>query len=334
MEGQLAKAQRPIELILSRQLASYLVMPICLVDNSGSMRADDVKPTRLAAAQAAARAHFGTSAEALTAFQAASLAGTLPHPLTSNPTRSPGRMAWRRDLILTRMGGGTRELTPVPVAPDPDEPPVVVDAAGGGFGDGEPAGVEGDRGVVGGAAVLHRQHHLAAEPGVRGPDRVHGPTDGFDEADQVGEGLALDPGLVQRVGVVAVHAGLGHEPVGFVFDDPPRCRAESHEHPATHERGDRVEPFGPEERPQPGHGRGHHLFVVGRLEGAAVAGMVGPAADQRDGLALDQVGQGPAASGTAVVAIGRELDDTEAGLRVGVVDADDLARQLLVGREQ
>lgn len=72
-------------------------------------------------AEAAAQEYFGTSAGGLTAFQAASLAATLPHPLTSNPDRQPGRMAWRRDMILARMGGSGPVQT-VPLGPDtPDD---------------------------------------------------------------------------------------------------------------------------------------------------------------------------------------------------------------------
>jgi monofunctional glycosyltransferase len=55
---------------------------------------------------AAAEHYFGVPPSQLSAFQSASLAGTLPHPLTSNPGTRPGRMAWRRDLILERMGMG------------------------------------------------------------------------------------------------------------------------------------------------------------------------------------------------------------------------------------
>ncbi|MBW3535187.1 MAG: transglycosylase domain-containing protein [Gemmatimonadetes bacterium] len=73
----------------------------------------------------AARHYFGTSAEDLGPFQAASLAATLPHPLTSNPETRPGRMAWRRDLIVARMSGRDRQRSPVPVAPEPVETPDV-----------------------------------------------------------------------------------------------------------------------------------------------------------------------------------------------------------------
>jgi monofunctional biosynthetic peptidoglycan transglycosylase len=54
-------------------------------------------------AEAAARTYFGRSAANLTREQAAALAATLPHPLTSNPKTRPGRMAWRRDMILRLM---------------------------------------------------------------------------------------------------------------------------------------------------------------------------------------------------------------------------------------
>lgn len=57
--------------------------------------------------EAAAQAYFGKSARALGRFEAASLAATLPHPRTSNPARNSGRMAWRRDLLLSRLGGGS-----------------------------------------------------------------------------------------------------------------------------------------------------------------------------------------------------------------------------------
>lgn len=65
---------------------------------------------------AAARAYFGVPAQRLNRFQAASLAATLPHPLTSNPAHRPGRMAWRRDLILARLAG--RNVV-IPVEPEP-----------------------------------------------------------------------------------------------------------------------------------------------------------------------------------------------------------------------
>jgi monofunctional biosynthetic peptidoglycan transglycosylase len=64
-------------------------------------------------AEAAARHYFGRSAANLSADQAASLAATLPHPLTSNPNLRPGRMAWRKRIILRLMG----VEGPVPTVP-------------------------------------------------------------------------------------------------------------------------------------------------------------------------------------------------------------------------
>jgi monofunctional biosynthetic peptidoglycan transglycosylase len=63
-------------------------------------------------AEAAARHYFRRSAAGLTRDQAAALAATLPHPLTSNPRTRPGRMAWRKQLILQRMArtGPTRTV--------------------------------------------------------------------------------------------------------------------------------------------------------------------------------------------------------------------------------
>jgi len=73
--------------------------------------------------EAASQIYFQRSARELTRTQAASLAATLPHPLTSNPATAPGRMAWRRDLILDRMAGGARPVPP-PEAPDPVDIPL------------------------------------------------------------------------------------------------------------------------------------------------------------------------------------------------------------------
>jgi hypothetical protein len=76
-------------------------------------------------AEAAARHYFSRAAADLTADQAAALAATLPHPLTSNPRTRPGRMQWRKQLILSRMGGsGT-----VPTVPLEPEPPADAGAA-------------------------------------------------------------------------------------------------------------------------------------------------------------------------------------------------------------
>lgn len=53
--------------------------------------------------EAASRAYFGKSASRLTRVEAATLAGTLPAPTTSNPRERPGRMLWKRDWILGHM---------------------------------------------------------------------------------------------------------------------------------------------------------------------------------------------------------------------------------------
>ena len=74
-------------------------------------------------AEAAAQYYFDKPAAKLTPSEAASLAATLPHPLTSNPRYRPGRMSWRRGLILARMGVAG------PVKTVPLEPPGTSDTA-------------------------------------------------------------------------------------------------------------------------------------------------------------------------------------------------------------
>jgi monofunctional biosynthetic peptidoglycan transglycosylase len=69
-------------------------------------------------AEAAARTYFGKPASALTLSEAAALAGTLPHPLTSNPALNPRQMRWRQNLILDRLDP-SRGLPPPP-GPLPD----------------------------------------------------------------------------------------------------------------------------------------------------------------------------------------------------------------------
>jgi monofunctional glycosyltransferase len=65
-------------------------------------------------AQAAALAYFERGAEELTLEQAAALAATLPHPLSSNPSHRPARMAWRQEMLLARLRS--------PPSPPPDVP--------------------------------------------------------------------------------------------------------------------------------------------------------------------------------------------------------------------
>jgi monofunctional glycosyltransferase len=84
-------------------------------------------------AEAAARHYFGHSAATLSLDEAATLAATLPHPLTSNPAYRPSRMLWRKDLILARLdprSGLPDAPLPLPepeieieIEPDFDVPP-------------------------------------------------------------------------------------------------------------------------------------------------------------------------------------------------------------------
>lgn len=62
--------------------------------------------------EAASQAYFGHSARTLTRAEAATLAGLLPFPLSSNPRFRPGRMTWRKNLILRRMQGEAVEIPP------------------------------------------------------------------------------------------------------------------------------------------------------------------------------------------------------------------------------
>ena len=70
-------------------------------------------------AEAAARSYFGRSASSLSLDQAAALAATLPHPLTSSPARNPGRMVWRKNLLLERLDPSSA----LPPSPMPLPPP-------------------------------------------------------------------------------------------------------------------------------------------------------------------------------------------------------------------
>lgn len=69
--------------------------------------------------QAAAEAYFGRDAQDLSLEQAAALAATLPHPLSSNPAFRPGQMDWRKRHLLTRLRGppAPPEIQ-VPLLPD------------------------------------------------------------------------------------------------------------------------------------------------------------------------------------------------------------------------
>jgi len=70
--------------------------------------------------EAASQAYFRRPAARLTTEQAAQLAGTLPFPLRSNPAYRPGRMRWRQQWVLRRMGG---ERVRIPAAEDTTEAP-------------------------------------------------------------------------------------------------------------------------------------------------------------------------------------------------------------------
>jgi monofunctional biosynthetic peptidoglycan transglycosylase len=77
--------------------------------------------------EAASQRYFHRSAKGLSAEQAATLAAVLPFPRSSNPNYRPGRMNWRKNLILRRLRGEPVEVplvepeTPVDIpSPIPD----------------------------------------------------------------------------------------------------------------------------------------------------------------------------------------------------------------------
>src|SRR2546421_673418 len=63
-------------------------------------------------ADAASKAYFGVRPDALRPAQAAALAPTLPHPLTSNPAYHPNRMLARRDWIVAWDYGDSMVVMP------------------------------------------------------------------------------------------------------------------------------------------------------------------------------------------------------------------------------
>jgi len=77
-------------------------------------------------AQAAAEAYFNEGADDLTLDQAAALAATLPHPLSSNPAFRASRMAWRKEMLLHRMRARP------PPSPPPVNVPLLPDTASAG----------------------------------------------------------------------------------------------------------------------------------------------------------------------------------------------------------
>ncbi|MGH7701298.1 MAG: biosynthetic peptidoglycan transglycosylase [Gemmatimonadales bacterium] len=85
-------------------------------------------------ADRASREYFGVPPDRLGLWEAASLAATLPHPRTSNPTYRPERMAQRRALILARHYGADVVIPPSDLLRDLPEiriepPPVVIPPA-------------------------------------------------------------------------------------------------------------------------------------------------------------------------------------------------------------
>lgn len=72
-------------------------------------------------AEAAARAHFGTSAASLTPAQAALMAGALINPRVYSPSRPNARLLSRQRIIQRRMGPAPAPAAPLPVetAPTP-----------------------------------------------------------------------------------------------------------------------------------------------------------------------------------------------------------------------
>src|SRR6185369_6373959 len=82
-------------------------------------------------AEAAARSYFGTSASALSADQAALLAGAIINPRLYSPAHPNARLLRRQRIILSRMGAYAPPPT-VPVvnsAPQPSDVNDAVDTA-------------------------------------------------------------------------------------------------------------------------------------------------------------------------------------------------------------
>jgi monofunctional biosynthetic peptidoglycan transglycosylase len=80
--------------------------------------------------EAASQRYFDRPAARLTRPQAALLAATLPSPLSANPGYRVGRIRWRQDLIMSRLGRGAT-IAPRPVAPPMEvalPPPVEPDS--------------------------------------------------------------------------------------------------------------------------------------------------------------------------------------------------------------
>lgn len=76
-------------------------------------------------AEAASQVYFRRPASQLTLPQAATLAALLPFPRSSNPYYRPGRMNWRKNFILRRLGGERIEV-PIDSEPARPEPPPLI----------------------------------------------------------------------------------------------------------------------------------------------------------------------------------------------------------------
>lgn len=74
--------------------------------------------------EAASQRYYRRGAARLSQDQAAMLAATLPHPLSSNPGHRPGRTRYRANMLLERLRGPVLEdPEPIPVLPDSISPP-------------------------------------------------------------------------------------------------------------------------------------------------------------------------------------------------------------------
>jgi monofunctional biosynthetic peptidoglycan transglycosylase len=80
--------------------------------------------------EAASQAYFGKSAKRLSLNEAATLAATLPHPRSSNYNFQSGRMNWKRNWILGRLGNRNAEPIRIPesrpLLPDIEMQPKVI----------------------------------------------------------------------------------------------------------------------------------------------------------------------------------------------------------------
>lgn len=118
-------------------------------------------------AEAAAQAYFGRTAASLSLWQAATLAATLPHPLTSNLHTRPGRMVWRRNHILDRIDPARG----IPASPSPIPPP---DFGAEFDPTGRPVSLPATRPLGGGDSVA-RPDSLAPSDSLAAPDSVTRP---------------------------------------------------------------------------------------------------------------------------------------------------------------